>query len=48
MQLHLELHQSYLEKAAELNGENLGAYKPGQYQHSEENLKPGSSFSNIG
>ena len=38
MQLHLELHQRYFERAAELNRENLGAHEPGQYQQSEENL----------
>ena len=35
MQLHPELHGRYFERAADLNCEKLGAYKP------EEDFKPG-------
>ena len=35
MQLHPELHGHYFERAADLNCEKLGAYKP------EEDFKPG-------
>ena len=40
MQLHPELHQGYFERVAGLNREKLGAFKPGQYQPSEEDFKP--------
>ena len=39
--LHLELHRTYYERVAGLNREKLGAYKPGQYQPSEKDFKPG-------
>ena len=41
MQLHVELDRRYFERVGDLNPENLSAYKPGQYQPSEEDLKPG-------
>ena len=40
MQLHPELHQGYFERVAGVNREKLGAFKPGQYQPSEEDFKP--------
>ena len=41
MQLHPELNRRYSERVAGVNREKLGAFKPGQYQPSEEDLKPG-------
>ena len=40
MQLHPELNRRYFERVAGVNREKLGAFKPGQYQPSEEDFKP--------
>ena len=36
-----ELHRRYFERVGDLNPENLAVYKPGQYQSTEEDFKPG-------
>ena len=41
MQLHPDLHRRYFERVVDLNPEKMGAYRPGQYQPSEEDFKPG-------
>ena len=41
IQLHPELQRRHFERVGNLNPENLTAYKPGQYQSSEKDFKPG-------
>ena len=41
MQLHPKLHRRYFARVGDPNPENMGAYKPDQYQPSEEDLNPG-------
>ena len=41
MQLHPDLHRRYFERVVDLNPEKMGACRPGQYQPSEEDFKPG-------
>ena len=41
MSLHPDLHRRYFERVVDLNTEKLGSNRPGQYQPSGKDFKPG-------